>query len=70
MMIVRMGAKGTLYDLSDGSLSLDPVGILIPTEEEIYSAEALLEDIGELDPGFSITVTVTGFTDEDVKVLM
>ena len=43
-MIVRMGAKGTLYDLSDGSLSLDPRGVLIPTGEEIYSAEALLED--------------------------
>ena len=69
-MIVRMGAKGTLYDLSDGSLSLDPIGVLIPTGDEIYSAEALLEDLGELDPGFSITVTVTGFTDDDVKVLM
>ena len=69
-MIVRLGDNGHLYDLSDGSLSTDPIGVIEATDEEIYSAEQLLNDIGELDIGWRVTLIVTGFTDDDVKVLM
>lgn len=69
-MIVRLGFQGHLYDLSDGSLSDEPIGVIETTGEEVYSAEQLLTDLGDLGVGFTIEVIVTGFTDEDVKVMI
>lgn len=66
-MIVRLGENGHLYDLSDGSLSMDPIGVIKTTDEEVYSAEQLLNDICELNIGFRVTLIVTGFTYEDMK---
>ena len=64
-MIVRMGGK-RLYDLSDGSLSLEPIGFISHTSEEVFSAEQLLNDLGEYDAGDTVLILVTGFTDEDL----
>lgn len=69
-MIVRLTDHGHLYDLSDGSLSDEPIGVIEGTGEEIYSAEQLLNDLGDYDVGWRITIIITGFTDEDVKVMI
>ena len=55
-----------LYDLCDGSLSTEPVG-MIQGDRPLYSAEALLCDIGEYDIGNEIRIIVTGFTDDDIE---
>lgn len=69
-MIVRLTDHGHLFDLSDGSLSDEPIAIIESTGEEVYSAEQLLVELEGYDPGWRITLIITGFTDEDVKVIM
>ena len=66
-MIVRLGDNGHLYDLCDGSLSMEPIGIIGVTGEEVFSAEHLLNDLSELSVGWRITVIVTGFTEDDME---
>ena len=68
-MIVRIehlpcSGEECLYDLSDGSLSTDPIGVL-KDGRKVYSAEALLCDLGEYEPGQTVTLIMTGFDWED-----
>ena len=68
-MIVRIerlpySGEECLYDLSDGSLSMDPVGVL-KDGRKVYSAEALLCDLECFEPGESIKIIVTGFDFKD-----
>lgn len=54
-----------LYDLSDGSLVTDePIGRL-KNGRDVYSAEALLSDLGMWEPGQIVSIIVTGFTYRD-----
>ena len=69
-MIVRIerlaiGGMERLYDLSDGSLSMEPIGKI--GDRDVYSAEMLLCDIGEYNPGNSVPLIITGFTSDDVR---
>ena len=69
-MIIRLTDHGHLYDLSDGSLSMDPIGTIKTTGEDVYSAEQLHNDLGGYDVGWRLMVIITGFTDEDVEMVI
>ena len=70
-MIVRIPhlpstGKERLYDLSDGSLSMDPVGV-IQGCREVFSAEMLLCDLGEYDTGMEVKIVITGYDEKDME---
>ena len=67
IVMIRNISEGSprLYDLGDGSLTTDPIG---KTDEAyVYSAEALLCDIGELfTPGETVQVEITQYEESDI----
>lgn len=65
-MILRLMELDTLYDLSDGSLSTEPIGRL-DSGEYVYSAEALLNDLGCFDPNRVVNIFITSHQPWEVK---
>lgn len=55
-----------LYDLSDGSLSMDPIGV-IEGRREVFSAEMLLCDLSEYGTGMEVRIVITGYDENDIE---